>query len=102
MARDPERNQIIRAALASTNLRALVCFSPENVLLLSGYWPVMGSSIAIFECNGRVTVVLPEDEMELAEATSDAELVSYRPVTLDSLRTPAEALVKPLKSLCGR
>jgi Xaa-Pro aminopeptidase len=99
MAKDPERNQSIRDTLASTNLLGLVCFSPVNVLLLCGYWPVMGSSVAIFERDGRVTVLLPEDEMELAEATSDAELVSYRPATLDALRTPAEALVSPLTSL---
>jgi Xaa-Pro aminopeptidase len=99
MAKDPERNQSIRDALATTNLLGFACFSPVNVLLLSGYRPVMGSSVAIFQRDGRVTVLVPEDEMELAEATSDAELVSYKPATLDSLRTPAEALVLPLSSL---
>jgi hypothetical protein len=77
MDKDAERNQSIRDALASTNLQGSACFSPVNVLLLSGYWPVMGSSVAIFQRDGRVTVLLPEDEMELAEATSDAELLSY-------------------------
>jgi Xaa-Pro aminopeptidase len=99
MAKDPERNQSIRDALALTNLLGLACFSPENILLLSGYWPVMGSSVAVFQRDGRVTVLLPEDEMELAEATSDAELASYKPATLDALQTPAEALVLPLTSL---
>ena len=99
MAIDRERHQNIRGTLASTDLLGLVCFSPENILLLSGYWPVMGSSVAIFQRDGRVTVLLPEDEVELAEATSDADLVSYKPATLDALRTPAEALVLPLKSL---
>jgi Xaa-Pro aminopeptidase len=99
MAKDPERNQSIRDALATANLRGLAYFSPVNILLLSGYWPVMGSSVAIFQLDGRVTVLLPEDEMELAETTSDAELVSYKPATLDSLRTPAEALVLPLTPL---
>jgi Xaa-Pro aminopeptidase len=99
MAKDSERNRSIRDALATTNLSGFACFSPVNVLLLSGYWPVMGSSVAIFQRDGRVTVLLPEDEMELAEATSDADLVSYKPATLDSLRTSAEALVLPLTSL---
>ena len=101
MAKDPQRNQIIRVALEPTSLSALICFSPENVLLLSGYWPVMGSSVAIFKRNGHVTVILPEDEVDLANATTGAELVSYKPATLDSLRTPGEALVVPLQSLCG-
>jgi len=99
MARDRERHLRIYHALASTNLIGLVCFSPENILLLSGYWPVMGSSVAIVQRDGPVNVLLPEDEMELAEATSDAELVSYKPATLETLRTPAEALVLPLTSL---
>ncbi len=99
MAKDPERNQIIREALESTSLSALICFSPENVLLLSGYWPVMGSSVAIFKRDGHVAVILPEDEVDLANTTTEAELISYKPATLDSLRTPAEALVVPLLSL---
>jgi Xaa-Pro aminopeptidase len=102
MAKDPKRNHSIRDRLASTNLRGLVCFSPMNVLLLTGYWPVMGSSVAIFVRDGRVAVLLPEDEMELAEATSDAELVSYRPATLDALQTPAEALLTPLQTMSRR
>jgi Xaa-Pro aminopeptidase len=99
MAKDPQRNKRISKALESTALRALICFSPANVLLLSGYWPVMGSSVAIFQRDGHVTVLLPEDEVDLAVATSEAELVPYRPAAVDALSTPAEALVEPLRSL---
>jgi Xaa-Pro aminopeptidase len=99
MAKDPERNKRISNALESTALRALICFSPADVLLLSGYWPVMGSSVAIFQRDGHVTVLLPEDELDLAMATSEAELVAYRPATLHSITTPAEALVEPIRRL---
>jgi Xaa-Pro aminopeptidase len=101
MAKDPQRNEIIRKALESKGLAALFCFTPASVLLLSGYWPVMGSSVAFFQRDGRVTVVLPEDELDLAMATSDAELVAYKPGRLNSTRTPAEALIEPLRSLSG-
>jgi Xaa-Pro aminopeptidase len=99
MAKDPERKKRIFNALESTALRALICFSSADVLLLSGYWPVMGSSVAIFQRDGHVTVLLPEDELDLAMATSEAELVAYRPATLHSITTPAEALVEPIRCL---
>ena len=82
----------------------MVGCSPADVLLLSGYWPVMGASVAVFTREGQVCVLLPEDEMELARASAfaDAELVGYEPETLGALTDPAEALVAPLRRLAGR
>jgi Xaa-Pro aminopeptidase len=102
MAKDPLRNELIRNALQASPLHALVVFSPVDVLLLTGYWPIMGASAAVFEREGRVTVLLPEDELDLAQATTAADLVPYRPSTLHTLHTPAQALVEPLKALSTR
>ena len=44
----------IRAALGDARLEALVCSLPENVLLLSGYWPVVGTSIAVATAGGDI------------------------------------------------
>ena len=46
----------------------MICSSASAVLLLTGYWPVMGASVAVFTKEGEVQVVLPEDEVELAAA----------------------------------
>lgn len=88
--------------MEAAGLECLVCFSPAHVLLLSGYWPVMGSSVGVFTRSGEVVVLLPEDELDLAKATTEAELIAYRPVTLQRLDRPAEALAAPLRSLAKR
>ncbi len=86
-------------ALETTQLDALVCFSPTNVLLLSGFWPVMATSIAAVSASGEAMVLVPEDEQELARATSDARLMPYLPETLHRLTSPSEALAKPVQEL---
>ena len=46
--------------------------------------------------------IVPEDEMELAQAMASAGLISYKPGSLDELTTPAEALKQPLQALSQR
>ncbi len=98
MAEDPERRKRLIRALTECGLDAVICASSTEVLLLSGYWPVMGASVAIFTREGEARVIVPEDEMELAARTSGAKLVPYKPSRLDELITPVEALVQPLES----
>ena len=77
----------------------LICSSPTEVLLLTGYWPVMGSSLAIFTSSGDARVIVPEDEVELAEKTSSAEIVPYKPAGLHTLESPLQLLKEPLCSV---
>ncbi len=99
MASDPERLQRTIAALDASDHDALICSSPTEVLLLTGYWPVMGSSLAVFTSSGDVTIIVPEDEVELAGKTSSAEIVPYKPAGLHSLETPLQLLKKPLHAV---
>ncbi len=85
----------MKDALEKANLDAVICASPTNVLLLSGYWPVLGTSVVVFDRDGLATVVLPEDELEIAQSTSDARMVPYKAGSLDSLTTPVAALRTP-------
>lgn len=102
MAVDPQRHAAILAALGDTGLDALVSLSPTEVLLVTGYWPVMGSSLAVFTRGGEVLAIVPEDELELAQATSNAQFIVYKPHSLDTLTPATEALVEPLKELARR
>jgi hypothetical protein len=43
-----------------------VCGLRANVLLLSGYWPVIGSALAVATRDGAVALIVPADEAELA------------------------------------
>lgn len=99
MAHDVERKSRVIAALKDARIDAVICNSASEVLLLTGYWPVMGASVAVFTAAGEVHVILPEDEVDLAEKTSAAMLATYQPVELAQIQDPAQALAGPLRSL---
>ena len=105
---DEERVWRIRAALENSGLDAVVCTLPENVLLLSGYWPVVGKALALATRQGRIAVIAPEDEQDLAEAGWADDIRTFRLVSLDAilgidevLRGPIEALARDLGLRCG-
>src|SRR5438477_342865 len=63
--RDAERLERIQLALREARLDALVCALPSNVLLVSGYWPVVGTSVAVATRDGAVGLAVPDDEDDL-------------------------------------
>ena len=50
----------MRQAMEAARLDALVLRLPENVLLLSGYWPMLGASTLVFPLDGRPQILVPE------------------------------------------
>jgi Xaa-Pro aminopeptidase len=98
MAIDSVRQSRTVAALFDSLYDAIICSSATEVLLVTGYWPVMAASIAIVCSDGQVKVIVPEDEVELAEKTSSAEVVSYKPAGLHTLESPLALLKEPLHS----
>lgn len=102
MAKDVQRRNSVFEAMHADGLDALVCYSPSDILLVTGYWPVMGASLAFLTPGGEVQVILPKDEIELAEATTAARLIPYQPETLERLTVPAVALVEPVRQLAQR
>jgi Xaa-Pro aminopeptidase/Xaa-Pro dipeptidase len=99
MAIDPARHSRTSAALAANSFDAILCSSPTEILLVTGYWPVMGSSLAVFTADGRVSVLVPEDEEDLAEKTSAAHILTYKPAGMDSLDSPSDRMQKPLAGM---
>ncbi len=96
MAIDSERHARTIASLTDSPFDAIICCSATEVLLLTGYWPVMGDSVAIFTSDGEVKVIVPQDEVELAEKTSSAQVIPYRPAGLHTLIDPLQLLKEPL------
>ncbi|HTU40947.1 MAG TPA: Xaa-Pro peptidase family protein [Candidatus Aquilonibacter sp.] len=96
---DSERKDRVMEVAAQSHLDAIICSSPSAVLLLTGYWPVIGASVVVFTPDGEVHVVLPEDEVDLAGRTSGASFIPYQPSTLAALTSPIEALANPLRLL---
>jgi len=99
MSIDPERHARTLAALAASPHDVLICNSATEVLLLTGYWPVMGASIAVLSVDGALKVIVPEDEVELASKTSCAEIIPYHPAGLSTLKNPLQILKEPLRSV---
>ncbi|MGA8940813.1 MAG: Xaa-Pro peptidase family protein [Acidobacteriaceae bacterium] len=62
----------------------------------------MSMSLSVFTADGEVHVILPEDEQELAEATSRAKLLTYKPSLLDKVSNLSTQLRAPLAELGRR
>lgn len=102
MTVDRDRVQWNGAALRDAGLDALVCSLPENVLLSSGYWPVVGTAISIAAADGSVAVLAPEDESRFASAGWADPVATFRPSSLDRLTSAAEQAREPLRALLER
>jgi Xaa-Pro dipeptidase len=81
---------------------ALVCALPSNVLLLSGYWPVVGTSIAVATREGGVGLVVPADEEDMA-AVGWADVVErFTPGSLDALVPLTDAVAPAVRRVFQR
>ncbi len=96
MAIDPERHTRTIASLADSPYDVIMCSSASEVLLLTGYWPVMGNSVAIFTSHGEVAVIVPQDEVDLAESTCSAQIIPYKAAGLHTLSSMLQLLSEPL------
>ncbi len=69
----------MRQAMEAERLDALVLRLPENVLLLSGFWPPIGASLLLFPLDGAPVCVIPACfQAEAAQALSGAAATYYR------------------------
>jgi Xaa-Pro dipeptidase len=86
------RDELIQQALEQADLDLLVCSLPINVLLLSGYWPVVGVSLALASRDGLILLVVPQDEDDLAELSWADEVETFEPASLQRILSPLEAM----------
>jgi Xaa-Pro aminopeptidase len=93
------RDELIRRALERTNWDLLVCAMPSNVLLLSGYWPAIGHSVALATRDGQIGLIVPEDESDLAEQSWADEVATYAPTPMDRLITTEESVVEAFSKI---
>ncbi|HKW74259.1 MAG TPA: Xaa-Pro peptidase family protein, partial [Terriglobales bacterium] len=95
--RDDQRIALLQDALREHKLDALVVSLPSHVLLLTGYYPVVGVSIAICTREGEIALVAPEDEKQFAEQGWAAHVEYFQPVTLETIPPLQESVAAPLK-----
>jgi Xaa-Pro dipeptidase len=96
------RSALIRRILAAERLDAVLCGLPSNVLMLSGYWPTAGASIAVATSDGRVGLLVPEAERELAQRSWAEYVETYAPAALDDLRPVDQRIISPLRAMVAR
>lgn len=96
MSSNPEREARITDALREADLAALVCTLPLHVLLLTGYWPVIGASIAVATQDWQLLLIVPEDEQTLAQQGWADMVETFRPGSLDMLTDVPTAVRAPL------
>jgi Xaa-Pro aminopeptidase len=99
---DADRRALVQEALRQSDLDALVCGLPANVLLLSSYWPVTGTSLAIAVRDGPIALLVPEDEKELADHGGADEVHTYKPAPLDNLGPLLEMQAPPLSAVARK
>ncbi|HET8649179.1 MAG TPA: Xaa-Pro peptidase family protein [Gemmatimonadales bacterium] len=90
-----ERGVRLRRALADADLDLLIVALPSNVALTTGYFPVVGTAIALFSSAGRLILLAPADELALAQQSRADAVRGYHPGSLDRLTRATEA-VEPL------
>ena len=91
--------ELVQETLRQEKLDALISTLPTNVLMLTGYWPVVGNSLAIVGAGPRTALIVPEDEYNLASQGWADEIRTFQPGSLEDLRTPEEAIRAPLKEM---
>src|SRR5581483_169744 len=96
-SRDVERLERIQRALGEAQVDGLICTLPIYVLLVSGYWPVIGTSVAIVSRGGEVQLLAPEDERELAQKSWADQVRYFNPASLGELRSAEDAIREPLR-----
>ena len=101
MKTDGERIERIRRSLTKNNLDAVICALPANVLLLTGYYPVLGTAIAIAAKNGQIVVAAPKDEEFLAKNGWAERIFTFEFGSLTKIESIAEAVFPALKDAVG-
>jgi Xaa-Pro dipeptidase len=81
---DEERLQRIREASRKAGLAGLICRLPENVLMLTGYWPMNGFALLLFPTEDEPVLIAPEPEAHLAAESWHHDVRTYSWGVLDS------------------
>ena len=96
-----QRIQQVKSVMEKENLDVLVCRLPENVVFLSGHWPLIGWSFFVFPLEGRPVCIVPHcDEKEAQEELWDADCISFLFAVLEA-GDPYEEIAKQLKTIYG-
>ncbi len=79
---------------------ALICRAPQQVLMLTGYLPILGNSFCLASLNGsgepEVRLVIPKDEEDLVPPGVAVDLRTFSEETMHSIENTIQAARGPL------
>src|SRR5437763_15604940 len=85
------------------DFHALVCRLPQNVLMLTGYQPILGNSFCIVTLNStkevEIRLAVPRDEEELVPPGVAVEMKTFSEETMDYIGNTIQAVREPLAEL---
>ncbi len=98
---DAKRIQRIREAMTEHHWDGLICRLPENVLFLSGWWPLSGTTWIVVSREGQSCLIIPACETAEAEADGITDFAAYE---WAHLKAPdvGEQVRDSIKSICTR
>ncbi len=99
MLTDSEKIRKIKSEMRASGIDVLVCRNPENVLYLSGYWPVTGWSLVIFPAEGDPALIVPEAEVDFARESWIRDVRTYPTETLREVWNPYKHLRELLSKI---
>ncbi len=100
MLHDTVRAERMIALMSEYGLDALICQMPQNVLMLSGYYPVLSESLVILLANGDGAIVTPESEVAFARDSAFGDIRSFNPSTLDYTLSPTATADPLIAEIC--
>ena len=85
------------------DFHALVCRLPQNVIMLTGYQPILGNSFCIVSLNEvqevEIRLVVPEDEADLVPKGAAVAIKTFSEETMDFIGNTIQAVREPLAQL---
>lgn len=85
------------------DFHALFCRAPQNVLMLTGYQPILGNSFCLVTLNGNqqpeVRLAVPKDEEDLVPPGAAVEVKTFVEETMDFIGDTTNAAYVPLDEL---
>jgi Xaa-Pro dipeptidase len=99
MSIDNERIGRIKELLKGNKIDTLICQLPENIVFLTGFWPLTGTSWVVFTAEGQSKLIVPACEALEAEKYGQKDFLTYEWAHLKA-GDPSTQIANLLKKIC--
>ncbi len=100
---DSDRARLLLEHMIREGIEVLVCRMPQNVVMLTGYLPVLGNTFCVLTKDRpdhlEVRLALPEDEVDLVPPDVAVEVRTYAEETLTMISDTLSAAREPMREL---